>query len=473
MRTPAKISAQLATALTLAWLGALSAVAQVSYTYSPSGNLAALLATNAAPQLVSQPRSQLAQPNSVVSLSFVAFGAGLSYQWLSNGVPILGAIGDSLVLANLPLVGTNLGNFSVVVSNAYGAITSAPTALWPDANNNGIPDWWEMKYFGNLNQLALGDYDGDGVDNLHEYLEGTDPTNRQSFNPRLNVLAARGTVSAFPSLPYYTKGQLVTLVAVPDAGQGFVSWSGAVSGTKSSISLFMNTNESITANFGLPLGVALDNTNLVWTTSGNALWFGQTEFSQDGMGSAQSGPIVSYWNGGNFVGDQTMLQTTIYLAQPQQLSFWWSVSSQPPDGVTFSINSNVVASLSGESVAWQNIQTNLPSGACTLTWTYSKGPVDIPDGIPYFDAAWVDQVTFTPLTATLPVAPVLGIQLARPNSVLLYWPVSSNVFRLQQTATLRPANWTNTTNAVSVVNGNNQATVTGAVNSQFYRLVYP
>jgi hypothetical protein len=29
------------------------------------------------------------------------------------------------------------------------------------------PDWWGMKYLGNPNQTADGDYDGDGVDKYH------------------------------------------------------------------------------------------------------------------------------------------------------------------------------------------------------------------------------------------------------------------------------------------------------------------
>jgi len=310
------------------------------------------------------------------------------------------------------------------------------------------------------------------VDNLDEYLEGTNPTNKLSFNPRLYLQSARGYVSVSPDQPYYTLGQLVTLTAMPDEGQGFVGWSGAGSGTKSTISLFMNTNESVTATFGFPLGIALDNTNLVWTTSGNQLWFGQAEASEDGVSAAQSGPIVSYFDGGNFVGDQTSMQTTFYISQPEHLGFWWDVSSQPPDGVTFSINNNIVATLSGQSVAWQYMQTNLPAGVYTLTWTYSKGPVDIPDGILFSDAAWVDQVTLAPTLVT-PMAPVLGIQPTGANTALLYWPVPSNVFRLQQTASLSPANWTDTTNAVNVVNGTNQVSIISAGNGQFYRLVYP
>lgn len=44
-----------------------------------------------------------------------------------------------------------------------------------DTDNDGLPDWWEMKYFGNLNQGPDGDPDGDGVTNLIEYKQGRHP----------------------------------------------------------------------------------------------------------------------------------------------------------------------------------------------------------------------------------------------------------------------------------------------------------
>jgi hypothetical protein len=52
-----------------------------------------------------------------------------------------------------------------------------------DNDHDGMPDWWENRYFGNTNVshgAASDDSDKDGFRDLYEYLAGTDPTNPAS-----------------------------------------------------------------------------------------------------------------------------------------------------------------------------------------------------------------------------------------------------------------------------------------------------
>ena len=44
-----------------------------------------------------------------------------------------------------------------------------------DSDGNGLPDWWELKYFGAIGQDPNADPDGDGLTNLQEYAMGTNP----------------------------------------------------------------------------------------------------------------------------------------------------------------------------------------------------------------------------------------------------------------------------------------------------------
>lgn len=48
--------------------------------------------------------------------------------------------------------------------------------LTTDWDLDGMEDGWEWNWFGNLNQSAGGDYDGDGVSNNAEFIAGTNPT---------------------------------------------------------------------------------------------------------------------------------------------------------------------------------------------------------------------------------------------------------------------------------------------------------
>jgi len=102
-----------------------------------------------------------------------------------------------------------------------------------------------------------------------------------------------------------------------------------------------------------------------------------------------------------------------------QVGFWWDVSSQPPDGLTFSVDGITQASIAGEAVGWQYFATNLPAGSHTLLWTYSNVSNDNPTGIPFADSGWVGDPTIVPLV-TLATAPFLSIQLVATNTALLF-----------------------------------------------------
>jgi len=84
---------------------------------------------------------------------------------------------------------------------------------------------------------------------------------------------------------------------------------------------------------------------------------------------------------------------------PGTLSFYWKVSSEPEwDRLRFEMNFNEITNISGE-VDWQQVTVSVPEGSTTVSWTYQKD-VDTSAG---HDAAWLDQVMFTPAGPAPPV----------------------------------------------------------------------
>ena len=66
-----------------------------------------------------------------VTLASPAEGKSLTYQWKRNGQPVAGATGATLVIADVN--GTlHDGNYTLVVSNDFGSVTSSPTGLQVD-----------------------------------------------------------------------------------------------------------------------------------------------------------------------------------------------------------------------------------------------------------------------------------------------------------------------------------------------------
>ena len=81
-----------------------------------------------APNIISQPVNQTVGAGQ--SVTFTASGTGIpdpGYQWLFNGQPIAGATSASYNIASA--LGTNAGNYSVIVNNGSGSVTSQVATL--------------------------------------------------------------------------------------------------------------------------------------------------------------------------------------------------------------------------------------------------------------------------------------------------------------------------------------------------------
>lgn len=148
----------------------------------------------------------------------------------------------------------------------------------------------------------------------------------------------------------------------------------------------LTTTFSVASSFlpTVPLGIALDNTSLMFDTDGDASWYGVMDTDEEtyfGGSAARSGVI----------GDcgETSLSTTVLGAGT--LSFRWKVSSeQGYDKLAVSVDGTKIMSISGDR-GWERKSVFITEGGThTIVWTYRKDD-SVSGGS---DCGWVDEVVW-------------------------------------------------------------------------------
>jgi hypothetical protein len=140
----------------------------------------------------------------------IQFKFAANGNWTSNWGESSGAQSQFTV----PLSGTGVSNgatnilINAVLNGEYQFTFNDVSLAYSvqftgDSVNDGIPDWWRAQYFSggtsnyfgnttNSQSCATCDPDGDGMNNLQEYLSGTVPTNGASFL-HITSVAPQGT----------------------------------------------------------------------------------------------------------------------------------------------------------------------------------------------------------------------------------------------------------------------------------------
>jgi hypothetical protein len=95
--------------------------------YGSATNFATLTVFTVPPIIISQPTSLLVPQPSDPAFTVLASGGALAYQWRFNTSTPVGANAATLALNNA--VPTDSGFYTVVITNASGAVTSAPAQL--------------------------------------------------------------------------------------------------------------------------------------------------------------------------------------------------------------------------------------------------------------------------------------------------------------------------------------------------------
>jgi hypothetical protein len=170
------------------------------------------------PAISAQPQNQNVIAGTTASFSVSATGtAPLSYQWRLNGTNLSGATSSSYTKSNAQP--TDVGTYAVVVANSVGSVTSAPAVL--------------TLSFALVANASYG-----------------------------------GAVTKSPDAASYPANAVVTLTASPNSVFSFNDWSGDASGTNNPLTIIVNSNKAITANFVSPVSdLIIDNPSAYFTGS--------------------------------------------------------------------------------------------------------------------------------------------------------------------------------------------------------------
>jgi hypothetical protein len=132
--------------------------------------------------IVTQPVGQTNLQGANFTFSLVATGAPpLWYRWIKGGSAVATSSVPFFTFTNVQVSTSVRVAVTNTASPAGVNSTTVNLGIIPDTDGDGIPDAWELAYFGNItNAVAGADADGDGMSNLDEYRAGTNPTNALS-----------------------------------------------------------------------------------------------------------------------------------------------------------------------------------------------------------------------------------------------------------------------------------------------------
>lgn len=175
-----------------------SAAVRAQYMTSILAFLAAPIATNIPPAITAAPAGQLVVQGSNATLTVIASGSPLlRYQWRLNGINLAGATNATYAISNaLP---SSSGNYAVVVTNGFGAVTSSVAlvqvmlspVLWSDDFDvNTAANWVTNRSSADTRVTFNYNYAADGIPSAPNSSGGTTRGVKFEANLTAGVAAA-------------------------------------------------------------------------------------------------------------------------------------------------------------------------------------------------------------------------------------------------------------------------------------------
>lgn len=139
----------------------------------------------------------------------------------------------------------------------------------------------------------------------------------------------------------------------------------------------------------------LNCTNIAFSTSGDAVWFGERGVSHDGFGALRSGAV----------GDNSTSRIDATVDGPGMISFWWKTDCEASfrayvlDHCAFYVDGMEKCFINDDS-GWERKSYVLGDGQHTLSWVYEKDE----EGSYGEDCVWLDEVAWVPSGTTMDFA---------------------------------------------------------------------
>ncbi|MCP4346528.1 MAG: hypothetical protein GY795_13505 [Desulfobacterales bacterium] len=152
-------------------------------------------------------------------------------------------------LNDIPDQGGNFCNSMVRYAGCTGSGSYVVVLPPPfDTDGDGMPDNWEIYYFGDLSRDGTGDFDGDGVTDLQEYINKTNPVSTFSVT---FIAGSNGSITGNTSQMVDYGENCTAATAIPTTNYKFVNWTWSDGSSTANPLTYgpVTTGITITANF--------------------------------------------------------------------------------------------------------------------------------------------------------------------------------------------------------------------------------
>ena len=447
----------------------------------------AALTVNAAPFINSQPQGLSVNLGANAAFNVTAAGGTpLFYQWRFAGNEILGATNSSFTRSNAQPA--DAGNYTVVVTNYAGSVTSATAALTVNVTPPGIIAQWNFNSTTpdsntgtGTTTPSLGSGTASTVGAITTAFFGGDTVadsapaaDNSGWSTTTYPTQATGNKTRGPQFNVSTAGKQNIIV----------TWSVRASTTASKYSrLQYTTNGTDYVDFSAPVSLSADsvferktnNLSAIAGVNDNASFAFRilSEFESTALNNANQNYVTAA--GGSYATTGTMRYDMVTIYGATVVSGTAPTITNQPTGQAASQGANATFSVGADGTAPLNYQWrfNLAdiSGATSSSYTRSNvQPAHVGDySVIVSNSAGFTTSTNAPLSLIIP-QPVLTT--LTPG--ILQWQGLSNLSYSVQTSTnLTQTNWT-TLGTATTPNTTLFFTNTPATNTErYYRVVYP